>query len=147
MKQGLPCIAVSTLSSWRLRPPPCVGRLHRKTPEIIGEAGAVTHGQVEGRQFVAEFEALHRDFDGAAPFIARQQQRGRQDVDQLLVVGRHLGFALIGEAFPHLAELHSGDRRRRLLILAEADGLAERLRQSADERWLLGLGFALVAFG
>ena len=30
----------------------------QEDPEIIGEAGAVTHGQVEGRQFVAEFEAL-----------------------------------------------------------------------------------------
>ena len=107
----------------------------------------MAHGQVEGRQFVAEFEALHRDLDGAAPFVARQQQRGRQHIDQLLVVGRHLGFALVGEPLPHLAELHGGERRRRLLILPETDRLAERLRQSADERRLLRLGFALVAFG
>ena len=33
------------------------------------------------------------------------------------------------------------------MILPETDRLAERLRQSADERRLLRLGFALVAFG
>ena len=72
MKQFLPSMAGSTRSSWRLRPPPCVGRLHRKMRASCGEARLVPQREVDGGQVVGELEALDGELDGAAPLLARR---------------------------------------------------------------------------
>ena len=121
----------------------------QENAHIAGKAGAVTNRQIERRQIVAEFEALHRHVDGLAPFVAGKQQRGRQHIDKFFVVGRHFGFALVGEAFPHLAELHGRDR-------ADGFGLCRRSRSACPRACasvLMNDGFSacrrprVVAFG
>ena len=75
MKQVLSFMAGSTRSSWRLRPPPCVGRLHRKMR--LSAAKPVSCRRVRSMagsssDSSSRFTVM---FDRAAPFVARQRQR------------------------------------------------------------------------
>ena len=50
MKQFLSSMALSTRSIWRFKPPPCVGRLHRKMRDSVlnprRDAGSVDGGKI-----------------------------------------------------------------------------------------------------
>ena len=54
MKQFLPIMAGSTRSSWRLKPPPWVGRLHRKMRASAVKPFSCRMRQIDGGQVLAD---------------------------------------------------------------------------------------------
>ena len=106
MKHCFAPIAASTLSSCRFRPPPCVGRLHRKTrasvakPERMRQTSISSTGRSSARSRAVGRRASHR----AGHSILRQRRAAldRTSISSL-VVGRHFGFRRALEALPHLA--------------------------------------------
>ena len=86
-------------SSWRLRPPPCVGRLQRKTrPSCASPFLWLTVKSIAGRSSPSS-SALDRELRSAPPHSSlASAERADEHVEQLVVVGRDLGFGCAGSA-------------------------------------------------
>ena len=103
---------------------------------IRGKAVLVLEAQVEDGDILVELLALRGDLDGAGPLLAGDEERAGQDIEQLALVGRDLGFRRVLEPLPQLAVVDLG----RSLGLIPGKAQAESGRKPRDETAALLLG-------
>ena len=127
----------STLSSWRLSPPPCVGLLQMKIAAVVrGPALCFTVKSMAERSS-ARSSACRCQVNAAAPLLLGQAERRAQDVQQLALVGRHFGLGAVLEALPDIAEVHAARphfRNRRRPAEAKAQSCGKRGDEAPSAR-------------
>ena len=103
MKHCLAPMAGSTLSSWRFKPPPCVGRLQMKTrPSVVRPPLCFSVKSRTERSSPSSRRSTLSSMAPAHSSLASVERAG-EDVEQLALVGGDFGFRRVLEALPQLA--------------------------------------------